>query len=69
VATVSVLPSPALFGAIFVRQWWGRSASQYGGASSSVELLGALVSSGFAGGSSLLVGLDAGNVGRTVDVP
>jgi hypothetical protein len=44
-------------------------ASQYGGASSSVELLGALVSRSFAGSSSLLVGLDAGNIGGVVDVP
>jgi hypothetical protein len=51
------------------RQWWGRSASQYGGASCSVELLRALVSRLFAGGGSLLVGLDASDVGGIVDVP
>jgi hypothetical protein len=69
VATIPVLPSFAFCGFILFRQWWRRSAAQYGGASCSVELLGALVSSGFAGGGSLFVGLDARNVGGVVDVP
>ena len=68
-AAISVSPPFAILDIVLLRQRWGRSASQYGSASFGVELLHALVSSSFAGGSSLFVRLDAGDVGGVVDVP
>jgi hypothetical protein len=56
-------------GGWFLWQRWGRSTSKDGGTSLSIELLHALVMSGFAGSSGGLVGLDPRYVVRVVDVP
>jgi hypothetical protein len=57
------------FAGLFFWQRWGCSTTKYGGASFGVELLHALVISGFLSSSGGLVGLDTRDVVGIVDVP